>query len=670
MTYCGRKWILRRILIGLAALGILFSVALAGAQEPTGETAPPLENRPGGELSLPAVRTDSPRQTLASFIRLRDALEAALSAYWAESTFDRGSRVNVLMDQLRMLSDLSQVPVASRREVGGDTVAYLLDIFGRIGLPGLDSVPDLSASETGELTHYAIPDTPFRIVRIQEGARTGEFLFSDGTVQAAPWFYRGIENLPLQATVPIDSWIEQTRQLTGPMMPPRLVAAVPKPLRQPVLGTPVWKILIVLLLTAPACLLVILVYRLIARRKPGDRLSKRWLSLLGPLAVILITWALQTFFTDQVNVAGRFSRVLDVAVTLVVFMALAWAFWLAAIALFESIVRHSDFPQENIDANMLRLVARMIGAIGGIVFLGTGMQALGLPVTSVLAGLGIGGLAVALAIRPTLENLIGGFILYLDKPIRVGDFCGFGVQSGTIERIGVRSTQIRALDRTLISVPNAQFADMQIINWAECDQMLIQQVIGLRHETDGDQLRYVLAKIREMFHAHPRIDSETVRVRFDGYGPSSLDVAIRVYARTREWNDYFAIREDVLFRIKEIIVKAGTAVAVSSQSFYLGRDRGIDANLAEKARQEVASWRKANRLPFPRFPTDMLERLAGRLRYPPRGSPDFHASEEELAEARDERLSAEPLARESRPAPEPQNVAEDGPKPEVEGLRR
>jgi MscS family membrane protein len=128
--------------------------------------------------------------------------------------------------------------------------------------------------------------------------------------------------------------------------------------------------------------------------------------------------------------------------------------------------------------------------------------------------------------------------------------------------------------------------------------------------------------------AHPRIDSETVRVRFDGYGPSSLDVAIRVFARTREWNDYFAIREDVLFRIKEIIVKAGTTVAVSSQSFYLGRDRGIDADLAEKARQEVAAWRKANRLPFPRFPADMLERLVGKLKYPPRGSPDFHASEE------------------------------------------
>src|SRR3546814_19281470 len=121
---------------------------------------------------------------------------------------------------------------------------------------------------------------------------------------------------------------------------------------------------------------------------------------------------------------------------------------------------------------MLRLVARIVGTLGGIVILAVGAQEMGLPVLSLLAGLGIGGLAVALAIRPTLENLIGGFILFLDKPIRVGDFCTFGSQSGTVESIGVRSTQIRALDRTTISIPNAQFADMQIITWASCDEML------------------------------------------------------------------------------------------------------------------------------------------------------------------------------------------------------
>ena len=100
--------------------------------------------------------------------------------------------------------------------------------------------------------------------------------------------------------------------------------------------------------------------------------------------------------------------------------------------------------------------------------------------------------------------------------------------TGTIEQIGMRTTRVRTLDRTVIAVPNSVFADKEIENWASCEKMLIRNVIGLRYETTPDQMRHVLAKLREMLLAHPRIDSETVRVRFIGYGASSLDVEISV----------------------------------------------------------------------------------------------------------------------------------------------
>jgi MscS family membrane protein len=398
--------------------------------------------------------------------------------------------------------------------------------------------------------------------------------------------------------------------------------------------------------------------RVLASRSTAGRRPLFWRRMLTPLAILACTFGVWSLMTRQLNISGQFAWAVDVAAAVTGYLALAWTIWLGSLAAFELIVRRSDFPEENLDANLLRLVARIIGVIGVVIVIATGAQAMGLPVVSVVAGLGIGGLAVALAIRPTLENLIGGFILYLDKPIRVGDFCSFGTQSGTIESIGVRSTQIRALDRTLITVPNAQFADMQIINWAECDQMLIQQTIGLRHDTDGDQLRYVLAKMREMLHAHPRIDPDTVRVRLAGHGASSLDVLIRVYARTREWNDFFAIQEDVLFRIKEVVEQSGTGFALPSQTLYLGRDGGLDAELSDRAQKEVAAWRRAGRLPFPRFPEGMLERITGTLSYPPRGSPDFHASEEEIARPGSEPLSTVP------PEPAPREDAAKAGEPE------
>jgi MscS family membrane protein len=261
-----------------------------------------------------------------------------------------------------------------------------------------------------------------------------------------------------------------------------------------------------------------------------------------------------------------------------------------------------------------------------------------------LTGLGVGGLAVALAIRPTLENLIGGLILFMDRPVRVGDFCTFGAYTGTVENIGARSTQVRALDRTVISVPNAAFADMQIINWAKCDMMQILTTIGLRYETEPDQLRYVLAKLREMFHAHPKIDRDTVRVRFAGYGASSLDIQIRVYALTREWNEFHAIREDVFLRVNRIVSQSGTGFAFPSQTLYLGRDGGLDEERSRSAVEEVGAWRRSGQLPFPVMADSRIERLAGTLDYPPHGSP---GSEEVASTA----AAAESLSAEEEPDP-------------------
>ena len=182
---------------------------------------------------------------------------------------------------------------------------------------------------------------------------------------------------------------------------------------------------------------------------------------------------------------------------------------------------------------------------------------------------------------------------------------------------------------------------MEIINWAKCDRMLILATIGLRYETEPDQLRYVLAMLREMFHAHPKIDRNTVRVRFAEYGASSLDVEIRVYALTREWNEFYAIREDVFLRVNEIVGKSGTSFAFPSQTLYWGRDEGLDKERSSEATQQVKSWRKSGQLPFPQLAASRIEQLADTLDYPPRGSPGTDPSDIAVTEAA-ESLSAEP----------------------------
>ena len=594
------------------------------------------------DFQFGTVRTDSPRQTLTTFLQLRDDLEQTLQAYRDDKTRVLAGQIELLWDQLIALLDLSSVPRASQREVGTDTIAYLLDIFGRIELPKLDSIPDEDAfADEAARAQWRIPHTPIRIVGIAEGPREGEFLFSERTVRVAPRFYRGIQSSPLQSRLGIKSWSRVIPQISGPMVPAGVLAVMPDGLKSIWLDTPRWKVLAVLVLIILSALLVVFLHRAINRGETDNRLGFLVRRALTPIAILVVVLTLMAFIEHEIKISGTFLEIVNTATIVVIYAAAVWLFWLVALAIFERIIVYRDLPQESFNSHLLRLGGKTLGVAGGVIIVGAGAQELGLPLYSVVAGLGIGGLAVALAIRPTLENLIGGIILYADRPVRVGDFCSFGDKTGTVENIGIRSTKLRALDRTLITVPNAALADMQLINWAKCDRMLITTTIGLRYETDTDQLRYIMVKLREVLHAHPKIDPDTVRVRFSGYGASSLDIGVRVHALTREWNEFHAIREDIFLRMKDIVEASGSGFAFPSQTLYMGRDDGLNSERSEAAVQEVRSWRRAGKLPFPRLAADKIDQLKGTLDYPPRGSIEIGLPEEEMPEAA-EPLSAEP----------------------------
>lgn len=568
------------------------------------------------------LRTESPRDALETFRRLTERLEQQVLDYIAAPSRARAAGLALLSDQFISLLQLDSVSAAARRETGVRTYSILIDIFGRIGLPDPAGVPDLETIEAEGIEAYRIPNTPLRLVRVAEGEREGEFLFAESTVQIAPRVLGTIRDLPMITRLDTDSVTVLGKQLTGPLVPPGIVRAVPASLKALWLDTPIWKVLAMGALVAASLALLLALHRILRRVRPADRAGSILVRLLMPLAVIGVATWLLPFLSAQINVSGRFATALAKAETVLAYLALAWIVWLAVRLVVEWIIRSPRIADASFDAGILRLTAAVVGVVGVAIVLAYGGQAIGLPIMSILAGFGIGGIAVALAIRPTLENLIGGVILYIDRPVSVGDFCSFGTQMGTVEEIGVRSTKLRAIDRTLIFVPNAQFADMQIVNWAECDEMLIRTTIGLRHETSPDQLRYVLAELRRMLHAHPRVNPDTVRVRFAGFGEGDLQVEIRVYVMTREWNDFFAVREDIYLRIFELVEASGTDLAFPSRTLYLGRDGGLDPARGKASEEAVAAWRQSGNLPFPRLTPDEIARLRGTLDYPAKGSPE------------------------------------------------
>jgi len=247
-------------------------------------------------------------------------------------------------------------------------------------------------------------------------------------------------------------------------------------------------------------------------------------------------------------------------------------------------------------------------------------QNYGFNVTALLAGAGVAGLAVAFAAQKTIENLFGGVSVILDQPVRVGDFCRVGAFQGTVEDIGLRSTRLRTVDRTVVSVPNAQFSTEFLENFGARDRIRLYQVLNLRYETTPDQLRWLLAEIRKLVFSHPMIAHEQARVRFVNFGPSSLDVEIFCFVKTTDFPTFAAVREDVFLRLMDLVNASGSGFAFPSQTLYFGRDPGVDAARARAAEAQVAAWRTQGALPFPDFPEGEIRAFEGTLAYPPEGS--------------------------------------------------
>jgi MscS family membrane protein len=251
------------------------------------------------------------------------------------------------------------------------------------------------------------------------------------------------------------------------------------------------------------------------------------------------------------------------------FVAAAWSVVLVGSAIAQAIVASPRISTESVNAHLIRVGARVTSFTLAILIVVEGARSLGIPVVGVVAGLGVGGLAIALAAQPTIENFIAGLTLFADRPVQIGDFCRFGEQVGTVEEIGLRSTRVRTLERSVLTVPNAEFSRLQLDNLTQRDRILFRATLNLRLETTAGQLERVLGGVRELLLGDESVDPEPARVRLISVGPHSLDLEIFAYVKTADWNEFLGIREGLLVRILHEIEEAGTALAPPAHTAYL-----------------------------------------------------------------------------------------------------
>jgi MscS family membrane protein len=355
-----------------------------------------------------------------------------------------------------------------------------------------------------------------------------------------------------------DSWIE--KYLPTPLVTWNWV------------GTPAWRwialglvVIVVAALSRWIARLGIILLRPLARTLVPKLESSLLHTVTGPVQ-LLLAGALLRAGVEWLEPPALLRLYLARFCTLLIIMGTAWFFANAVDVVIEEVRLRLIARRSTLSRSALPLISRVVKVTIFVFAVTAVIGSWGYNTSTILAGLGIGGIAIALAAQKTIENLFGGVAVVSDRPVAVGDFCKFGDRVGTVEDIGLRSTRVRTLDRTLVSIPNAEFSSMVLENFSQRDKVWFHPTLNLRRDTTPKQVRNILEAIRRILTEDPKVEAGALPVRFIGAGSYSLDIEIFAYIRTANYDEFLKIQEDLLLRIMDAISAAGTALALPTQA--------------------------------------------------------------------------------------------------------
>ncbi len=554
----------------VAAIGItaLLMMVLAAAIRPVGS----IENLPN---PLAPPDTESPRATLMAFKKDLEAAENLITAtykqhiaepgwFMSEETKAKERLIRAHFDRAMRCFDLSNVPPVNRTKVGMEAAMLVAEIFDRVALPPIDSVPDKAGmkalTDKGERPQWTAPHTEIRIAKVESGPRAGEYLFTADTVQHAYEFYKKVRSI-----TPPDNFDFYAFYALSPgdVLPPKWYAHVqklPPWFHKVYVDSARWQWLALVL---TLLLLVAFWIAMFRMTRPHGFLSARlphWVAVtLLPVSALVAAW-LANQFVDLLNFTGPVQQILSTSFDVAIYLIFTWL-------VVDLCNRLSDWAayawganRFSFDAGVLRLGIRLCGILIGTALLAYGASQIGVPLVGILAGLGVGGIAVALAAQPTIENFLGGIMIYADRPVRVGETCQFGDMTGVVEEIGIRSTRIRGSDRALISIPNADFSKLRLVNLSRRDQVLFNSTIGLNYDIKEDQLRKVLQGMRDMLASHPHIKSDRSSVNLSAFTGSAMELKVSAELVNVPPQEMGALREDLLLKMLHIVSREGATM--------------------------------------------------------------------------------------------------------------
>jgi MscS family membrane protein len=535
------------------------------------------------ETALTQADTSSPRATLQSFIDACNEFHRVKQDAWH---FDRRSSLHrPVVRRIVDCLDTRELPDFAREDIAGQAAVCLKEILDRVPLPPFEEIPAEDTENFEELSRWRIPGTRITIGKVEEGPQKHEFLFTPGTVARAVDNYEELEHLAYRTTGPDVSpglyrWYSSA---PGHPVIASVVSRLPEWTRDRKYGLAVWQWIAMLIALLIAIVIMTLAYWI------QGRLASRWrethagrygLTILFSVGAALVPLLFSHVVETDLTVRGTPLYVTSFIANLValvgaIIVVLAGSTRIAAI-----IIASPQVNPKGLNAQLIRIACKVGSIAAAVVIFLEGGRYLGIPVTTLLASAGIGGLAIALAAQDSLRTLFGTLMLLADKPFRVGERIVFGRYDGEVEEIGLRSTRIRLLTGHLACIPNDELTRTDVENVGRRSHIRHTATICLPSDTPPAKVRRALEIVRTALDHHEGMEDEyPPRVFLRDLNESSVGIAIWYWYHPPEYWEYLAFTEKLNLRIMEELEADGIPFAAPALTVHTAdlRRSGLNA---------------------------------------------------------------------------------------------
>ena len=525
--------------------------------------------------------TSSPRDTLRSFI---DACNELYESIRTTRCIDRTTTEHREL-ALRILDclDASDLPPFARDQRTGEVATALKEVLDRVELPPWEKIPDAEAIQAAggfeKLSRWRVPDTRITIERVEEGPQKHEYLFSKGTVDRALAYYRELAHRPYRAGGPKTSPGLFDWYVSAPGHPllGALVARLPSRMQfGRTLGIANWKWPGVILLVAGAIWLMfklLQLYFTVGMRVSQKDARRYYLTVLFPIAAMLVPVAFEYLTERYLTVRGTPLYVIRFFSGLTFMLAAIVALFAASNRTAEAIISSPQINPLGLNAQLIRISSKLVSLLAAVILLILGGQHLGIPIGTLLASAGIGGIAIALGAQDTLKNIFSTIAIMADKPCRVGDRIIVDRFDGFVEDIGLRSTKLRLLDSHLVTIPNDQLAGRDVENVSARSNIRRNAEIHIPLDTPCEKVERAVAIIREVLTDHEGMDPEhRPRVFFDEFGPEVFRIRFIYWYSPPNYWDFKAFGEKLNFQVFRAFEAEGIQFSLPFRHTYWKHD--------------------------------------------------------------------------------------------------